>query len=127
MFDKNLTVINKWFNKTTKLQEYKISHIKGFWSSNFGININNTQLIKNDGVIVRILMSEPNYHSSKDFKENGIGWTLQKDDYIAKGIIDKVESISQLKEENDEVMKITNISIKDYGSVDMQHYEVDGE
>ena len=127
MFDKDLTIINKWFNKTTKSNEYKIHYIKGFWSSNFGISINNTQLIKDNGVIVRILMSEQDYHSPKEFKENGIGWTLQKDDYIAKGIIDNVESISQLKNENEEVMKITNISIKDYGSIDMQHYEVSGE
>lgn len=127
MFNKDITIINKWFNKETKNDEYKISHVKGFWSSNEGISISGTQLIKNDGVIVRILMSEQDYHSPKEFKENGIGWTLQNDDYIVKGLIDKVDTLTKLKSEYDDVMKITKVSVKDYGSTDMQHYEVSGE
>nr|DAU67729.1 MAG TPA: hypothetical protein [Caudoviricetes sp.] len=127
MFNKDITIINKWFNKETKKDEYKINHVKGFWSSNEGISISGTQLVKNDGVIVRILMSEQGYHSLKEFKENGIGWTLQNDDYIVKGLIDKVETLTKLKSEYDDVMKITKISIKDYGSLDMQHFEVSGE
>ena len=127
MFNKDITIINKWFNKETKKDEYKINHVKGFWSSNEGISISGTQLVKNDGVIVRILMSEQGYHSLKEFKDNGIGWTLQNDDYIVKGLIDKVETLTKLKSEYDDVMKITKISIKDYGSLDMQHFEVSGE
>ena len=58
VFDKDITVINKYFNKSTKLNEYKVHHLKGFWSSNSGISISDTQLVKSDGLIVRILMSE---------------------------------------------------------------------
>ncbi len=127
MFDKDITIINKWFNKKTKTDEYKINHIKGFWCSNEGIVISNTELVKSDGVIVRILMSEQDYHSPKEFKANGIGWTLQNDDYIVKGLIDKVDTLSKLKSNYDDVMKITKISVKDYGSLDMRHFEVSGE
>ena len=45
MFDKDITIVNKWFNKETKINEYKISHLKGFWSSNKGVTISNTQLV----------------------------------------------------------------------------------
>ena len=127
MFDKDITIINKWFNKQTKKDEYKINHVKGFWSSNEGISINGTQLIKNDGVIVRILMSEQDYHSPKEFKETGMGWTLKNDDYIVKGLIDEVDTLTKLKSSYDDVMKITKVSIKDYGSLDMRHFEISGE
>lgn len=126
MFDKDITIINKWFNIETKQNEYKISHVKGFWSSNKGISISDTQLIKNDGLIVRILMSEEGYLSPKEFQTSGNGWTLQNDDYLVKGIVESVSTISKLKD-NYECMKITNVAVKDYGSIDMQHYEISGE
>lgn len=126
MFDKDLTIVNKWFNKETKINEYKVNHVKGFWSSNEGISISNTQLIKNDGVIIRILMKEKGYVNQETFHADGIGWTLQNDDYIVKGIIDNVTTIANLKS-SCECMKITNVAIKDYGSIDMQHFEITGE
>lgn len=125
MFDQDLTIVNKWYNKETKKNEYKINPIKGFFSSDNGISINGVDLVKSDGFIARILMSEENYQSPKDFKINPIGWTLQNDDYIVKGIVEEVNSISELKD-NYECMKITKIAIKDYGSLDMQHYEISG-
>lgn len=126
MFDKDITVVNKWFNKETKANEYKLSYIKGFWSSNQGISISNTQLVKSDGLIVRILFKEEGYVNPKEFQNNGIGWTLQNDDYLIKGIVDKITTIADMKE-NYECMKITNIAVKDYGSIEMQHYEISGE
>ena len=126
MFDKDITIVNKWFNKETKINEYKISHLKGFWSSNKGVTISNTQLVKSDGLIVRILMSEKGYVNPKEFQKSGIGWTLQNDDYLIKGIVDEITTISSLKS-NYECMKITNIAVKDYGSISIQHYEISGE
>lgn len=125
MFDKDITIVNKWFNKETKANEYKISHVKGFWSSNKGITISDTQLIKDDSLIVRILMSEEGYLSPKKFQESGTGWTLQNDDYLIKGMVNSVSNIADIKS-NYESMKITEIAIKDYGSTDMQHFEVSG-
>ena len=62
----------------------------------------------------------------KEFQKSGSGWTLQNDDYLVKGIVDNVSTIAKLKEDY-ECMKITNVAIKDYGSLDMQHYEISGE
>lgn len=126
MFNQDLTIVNKWFNKNTKRNEYKVSHVKGFYSSNNGISINGTDLVKSDGFIARILMNEEGYKSPKVFQNNPVGWTLQNDDYIIKGIIDSVNSISEIKD-NYECMKITKVAIKDYGSFDMQHYEISGD
>lgn len=126
MFNQDLTIVNKWFNKITKKNEYKVNPVKGFYSSNDGISINGTDLVKSDGFVARILTSEKNYQTPKDFQSNPTGWTLQNDDYIIKGIVNEVNSISGLKG-NYECMKITKTAIKDYGSLDMQHFEISGD
>lgn len=122
---KDITIVNKWYNKNTKQNEYKINHIRGFWSSNVGISVSNTSLVKSDGVKV-FIFDYTNYLEPKKFQEKGTGWTLQNDDYVIKGIIEKINSISEIKEKY-ECMKITNVANKDYGSLDMQHFEVSGE
>lgn len=128
MFNQTITIVNKWFNKTTKANEYKLHTTTGFWSSNQGINISGTDLVKSDGVGVDILLTPAitdGYVSPKVFQTSGTGWTLQKDDYIVKGSVASITDISALKD-NYEAMKIVNVAIKDYGSSDMQHIEVSG-
>lgn len=126
MFNKDLTIVNKYFNKQTKDNEYKLSYIKGFWSSNNGIIISNTNLVKNDGFKASILMSEDGYVNPKEYTGKDNTWTLQNDDYLVKGIVKEITTLAKLKQDY-ECMKITNVSIKDYGSLDMQHFEVSGE
>lgn len=127
MFNQDLTIVNKWFNKETKKDEYKIHHLKGFFSSSQSVSVSNTNLIKNDGFIARILMSESGYKTPKEFQNNPVGWTLQNDDYIVKGIVNEVSTIAKLKEDYQECMKITNVAIKDYSSNSMKHYAISGE
>ncbi len=124
MFNQDLTIVNKWYNKDTKKNEYKVYPVKGFFSSYNGISISGTDLIKQDGFVAYILMSEEGYQTPKEFQLNPTGWTLQNDDYIVKGIIGNISSVSEIELEK---MKITNVAIKDYGSSDMQHYAIKGE
>lgn len=126
LFDKDITIINKYFDKSEKRNKYKVSYIKGFWSSNDGISVSGTQLTKTDSLAVRILMSHEKYQKPKEFEKNPIGWTLQNDDYLVKGIVSNFTSIQDLLEKYDEVMKITNIAPKDYGSKDMWHWAIVG-
>ncbi len=125
MFDKDITVINKYIDETRKPQ-YKVSYIKGFWSSNDGISINGTQLTKADGLSSRILMSEKGYQKPEEFEKNQIGWTLKSDDYLVKGIVNNFTTTTKLLESYQEVIKITNIAIKDYGSEEMWHFSITG-
>jgi len=128
MFDKDITVINKYTDKENKLAKYKVSHVKGFWSSNDGISINGTQLTKVDSLMARILMSEEGYQKPDEFEKLQEGWTLRPDDYLVKGIVDEVTSITKLCEDYGiNVMKIMNVAVKDYGSEDMQHFAITGE
>ena len=72
-------------------------------------------------------MSEKGYVKPNEFQESDVSkWTLKNDDYLVKGTVDTVSTIAKLKEDY-ECMKITNVSVKDYGSIDMQHFEISGE
>lgn len=128
MFDKDITIINKYIDKEHKLQ-YKVSYVKAFWSSNDGININGTQLTKNDGLSARILMNDSRneeYQEPQDFRKEQKTWTLQNDDYLVKGIVKDFTTISKLLEDYQDVIKINNIATKNYGSEDMWHFAITG-
>lgn len=128
MFDKDITIINKYVDKEHKTQ-YKVSYVKGFWSSNDGISISGTQLTKNDGLSARILMNDSRnakYQSPEEFRREQKTWTLQNDDYLVKGKVENFTTITQLLENYKDVIKITNIATKDYGSEDMWHFAVTG-
>lgn len=129
MFDKDITVINKYFDKTTKTTKYKVSHIKGFWSSNDGISINGTQLTKQDGLIARILMNDSRnetFQKPEEFEKEQKTWTLQNDDYLVKGKVEDFTTTTKLLKDYQKVMKITNVATKDYGSEDMWHWAITG-
>lgn len=128
MFDKDISVINKYIDKEHKTQ-YKVSFVKGFWSSNDGISINGTQLTKNDGLSARILINDGRneiYQKPDDFKREQKTWTLQNDDYLVKGKVADFTTTTKLLENYREVIKITNVAIKDYGSEDMWHFAITG-
>lgn len=122
IFNQDITIVNKVFDKTSKTNSYKCTNIKGFWSSNIGVNVSNVDLVKSDGYKCYILSSVEGYVNPNSF--DGTGWTLKNDDYIVKGIVPSISKIAELN--SYEYMKINNISVKDYGSSTMQHYEVSG-
>lgn len=124
MFNQELTIINKVYDKKTHQNTYKTSFVHGFWSSSDGISISGVNLVKNKGFKAVILMSEQGYVNPKEYI--GEGWTLKNDDYIVKGIVEEVTTITKVIDSY-ECMKITNVAIKDYGSEDMYHFEVSGE
>lgn len=130
MFDKDITVINKYFDKQSKTSKYKVSYVKGYWSSNDGISINGTVLTKADGLSARILMNDSrneSYQEPKDFEKEQKTWTLKPDDYLVKGIVEDFTTITQMLEDYTDVIKIKNIATKDYGSSDMWHWTITGE
>jgi len=128
LFDKDITIINQYIDKDHK-KAYKVSHVKGFWSSNDGISINGTQITKNDGLSARILMNDSRneeYQKPEEFKKEQKTWTLQNDDYLVKGKVENFTTITKLLDDYQEIMKVTKIAPKDYGSEDMWHFAITG-
>lgn len=131
MFDKDITIINKYIDKDRKAQ-YKVSYVKGFWSSSKAISINGVLLQSNDNLTAVILMNELNqdkqsYQEPKEFEKNQKGWTLREDDYLVKGIVDDFTTVTKLVEDYRNTMKITKVATNDFGSEDMWNFEVTGD
>ena len=155
LFDKDITVVNRCYDKKKREAWYKVSYVKGYWSSHIGISIKDVDIIKADGLNARILMNQEGYQTPEDFNneinkltveevdlmpvgeinslpvkmftEKDIGWTLQKGDYLIKGKIENFINVNELLEEHQDAMKIVNIATKDYGSEDMRHWAITGE
>lgn len=130
LFDKDITIINKYFDRTAKTTKYKVSYVKGFWSSSDGVYVKGTQLVKADGAMVKVLMNDSRnkiYQKPEDFKSDQMTWTLQNDDYLIKGKVTNFTTITKVLEDYKETMKITKIATKDYGSEDMWHWAITGE
>lgn len=130
MFDKDITIINKYIDKDRKAQ-YKVSYVKGFWSSSKAISINGALLQSSDNLTAVILINELNqdeqsYKEPKEFEKNQEGWTLKEDDYLVKGIVNDFTTVTKLVEDYRDTMKITKVATNDFGSEDMWNFEVTG-
>ena len=119
MFNQEISIINRVYNPQTHASTYKISHLRGFFSTSKAISVSGVDLVPNKTFLCRILKSEPGYVSPREY--TGEGWTLRNDDYITKGHIESFDP-----KEPEDTLKIKSVSIKDYGSSQMQHYEING-
>ncbi len=129
IFNQEITVINQYYDKKEKKTKYKVSYVKGFWSFNNGISINGTQLTKTDGLSARILINDSRnekYQKPEEFRKEQKTWTLQTDDYLVKGVVNDFTTITKLAEDYQDIMKIKDVAIKDYGSEDMWHFAITG-
>lgn len=130
LFNKDITVINKYFNEEKKLNEYKISYIKGFWNEGKGVSINGTHLVKEDSVTAIILINDSRneaYQEPQGFEKEQKTWTLKAEDYLVKGKVETFSSIAALIEEyGNDVLKISKVVINDTGSEDMWNFEIEG-
>lgn len=97
-----------------------------FWDDSLGINVD-TGYENADKVNIYIPFNKNDLSSYVEAKQyNGNGWTLQNGDFIIKGNINinEVNGIKDLKDY--EVFEINVIDIKDFGSPNMQHFEIRG-
>ena len=127
MTNTKMAVFNKYTNSTTKNVTFKKHLINNvFWDDSKGVNLNKGY-DKADAVNVYIPkdkndMSE--YVNPKQY--DGSSWTLNNGDLIVKGEVTETE-VSGIKELSSyEVFTITMVDNKDFGSSNMQHFEIRG-
>lgn len=127
MTNTKMTVFNKYtepFTKDVSFKKYEIENV--FWDDSLGINLN-MGYDNADNVNVYIPFDTNDMSSYVEPKKyNGNGWTLQKGDFIIKGSVaeNEVSGIKELKQY--EVFELTVIDKKDFGSDNMQHFELRG-
>ena len=127
MTNTKMSIFNKYTNPITKNVTYKKYVIDNvFWDDITGIN-SNTGYENADKVNVYIPFDKNDLGNFKEPKQyNGTGWTIQNGDFIVKGDVleNEIDGIKDLK--NYEVFEISEISKKDFGSYNMQHFEIKG-
>ena len=128
MTNTKMSVFNKYTDSFTKDVTYKKHIIDNvFWDDSRGVNLNRGY-DEDDKVNVFIPkdkndMSE--YVSPKQY--NGNGWTLKNGDFIIKGEVTENE-VSGIKDLSAyETFIITMVDDKDFGSENMQHFEIRGK
>lgn len=129
MTNTSMSLFNKYTEPATKNVSYKKKLVKEvFWDDSFGINLNAGY--ENADKVNIYIPFDKNEEDLKSYIEpkqyNGNGWTIQNGDFIIKGDVDKTEvgGIKDLK--NYEVFEITVVDKKDFGSYNMQHFEIRG-
>lgn len=129
MTNTSMSLFNKYTEPTTKNVSYKKKLVKEvFWDDSLGINLNAGY--ENADKVNIYIPFDKNEEDLKSYIEpkqyNGNGWTIQNGDFIIKGDVDKTEvgGIKDLK--NYEVFEITVVDKKDFGSYNMQHFEIRG-
>lgn len=130
MTNTKVSIFNRYKEPFTNRVIYKKHVIEyAFWDDSIGIN-SNTGYENNDKVDLYIPFDK-NADDLNDYieqkKYNGNGWTIQNGDFIVKGdcIETEIEGIKELKQY--EVFEITDVDIKDFGSYNMQHFEIRGK
>lgn len=128
MTNTKMSIFNKYTNPTTKNVVYKKHLIdEVFWDDSLGINLN-MGYEKADKVNVFIPFDKNDMSGYVEPKQyTGEGWTIQNGDFIIKGDVaeTQVSGIKDLK--SYECLEVTVVDIKDFGSYNMQHFEIRGQ
>lgn len=123
----NMTIYNKYLDPFTHKKLYKKHLIDNvFWDDSLGVNLN-MGYENADQVNVYIPFDSNDLSEYKEAKKyNGEGWTLQNGDFIVKGEtdLDVISGVGDLS--SYEVFTITVNDNKDFGSSNMQHFEIRG-
>lgn len=126
-----MTIYNKYTdeNKNVIFKKHLIDEV--FWDDSEGINLN-TGYDKANEVNIYIPKNQNDmsgYVRPKKYKGEGNKWTLNKGDFIVKGMTEEneVTSIKELVTKYDDVFTITLVDDKDFGSVNMHHFEIRGK
>jgi hypothetical protein len=127
----SMSVFNKYTdeNKNIIFKKHLIDNV--FWDDSKGIN-SNLGYENADAVNVFIPKNQNDmsgYVKPKKYKGLNNTWTLENGDFIVKGNTEEssVTSIKELLKKYDDVFTISLADDKDFGSANMQHFEIRGK
>ena len=127
----SMSVYNKYTDeeKNVVFTKHLIDNV--FWDDSKGIN-RNLGYENADDVNVFIPKNQNDmsgYVEPKKYKGLNNTWTLENGDFIVKGNVEEssVTSIKELLKKYDNVFTISLVDDKDFGSTNMQHFEIRGK
>lgn len=130
MTNTSMSVYNKYTDesKNTVYKKHLIENV--FWDDAKSVNL--TQgYDKADDVNIYIPKDKndmKNYVKPKQYTGSKSEWTLNEGDFIVRGNIN-INEVSKIKDLSkfDDVFTITLVDDKDFGSSNMQHFEIKGK
>jgi hypothetical protein len=124
----NMSIFNKYtepFTHNVVFKKHLIDYV--FWDDTKAVK-QNDGYDKDNKINVYVPKDINNlseYIKAKNY--NGTGWTIQDGDFIIKGDV-PINEVSGIKELSQyETFIIKSFSNKDYGSKNMQHFEIKGD
>lgn len=134
------TLFNAYIDQAEKIKKYQRTYLKSvFWNNVKAVNVIKSGLENANSVEIFIPFTvnteSKKYVNPKHWNrilnnQKSNFWTLQCADIIVKGIIDYEiiggNTLSVLQQNFDDVIIITSVDTKDFGSYFMRHWEVGG-
>lgn len=124
MFDKDITIFNKLYDKEKRTDVYKRTVLKGVHTEMIqSSSFSDKEMRANDTLFVSIPFSIEGYVKPSEYQDNS-KWTLQEGDIIVVGVIENdIDSPKYLKH-LDNVYTIKSVEIIDYSVTCLNHFEV---
>lgn len=124
MFDKDITIFNKLYNKEKRADVYKRTVLKGVHTEmTQSSSFSDKEMRANDTLFVSIPFSIEGYVKPSEYQDNS-KWTLQEGDIIVVGVIENdIDSPKYLKR-LDDVYIIKSVETIDYSVTCLNHFEV---
>lgn len=128
----DITIYNKFFDKTSRMDKYQRTILKGvFFDNKKAVNRIQSGMENADEAMIVIPFSVTSNRSYKKLMEfqnltdKSNYFTLQEGDRVVKGAIN-FEITGKLSEldKNYDAYTITSVDTKDFGSIRMRHWEV---
>ncbi|WP_050636183.1 DUF6751 family protein [Candidatus Stoquefichus sp. SB1] len=126
MFNKDITIFNKLYNKEKRTDVYKRTVLKGVHTEmTQSSDFTDKEMRANDTLFVSIPFSFEGYVKPKEYQENFLDkWTLQEGDIIVVGVIENdIDSPKYLKHLDDSYT-IKSVDVIDYSVTCLNHFEV---
>lgn len=131
----DITIINKWYNPATRLDEWRKTQIQGVnWHGSQAVAAGDNGLVSANRYVIRVPIDaapadktwiHPEEFAAKAKDVLDEFWTLRNGDYIVRGLVDA--DISSPKEIPGEHFVVTGWSDNRRGSPATQHWRVDGQ
>ncbi|MDO5433826.1 DUF6751 family protein [Eubacterium sp.] len=134
----DVTLFNKYYDCDLGCDAYKRTHLKGVnWQGAKAATVGDKGLLTDDYVEIYVPFNvdsgEKTYQKPKvwaQFEDKDKAFTFNNGDILVKGIIDfdltgqKPNNLQALRNHYDDVLQILSVVTCDYGSPELQHWEL---
>jgi hypothetical protein len=129
----DMTIYNKYYDKVNKETTWRRTVLSGvFWEGSIGVSLAKKGLNPNDSIIIYVpfhVSTNKKFASPKKFmelsNEEVADWfTIQPGDRIVQGIVEDEITKSTDLDRIHQAYTITNVDCRNFGSLDMRHWEV---